>query len=101
MALAAPQGGDDETATALTRLIDLANGQSKDGVSHSGVLKESLALTTANLEVYHGLGRVPRYVVGVLLSAVATVYVDTPHGDPRHYVNVKASATCTANVLIA
>lgn len=97
---AVPQG-QDELVRAVTRLIDLENERAKGGVSHSGVLKEALALSTANTEVYHGLGRAPRFVLGVMLSANAVVFVDTPHGDPRNFVNLKASAAVTANVLIA
>jgi hypothetical protein len=97
---AAPQGSD-EVAVALTRLIDLANDQAKEGLAHSGVLKEGVILGTANTEVPHLLGRVPRYFVAVGLSANAVVYSDTPHPDPRNFIYLKASAAVTANVLVA
>lgn len=100
MALDAPQG-QDEVVRAVERLVDLENDHAKKGLSHSGVLKEGLILTTGNTEVPHNLGRVPRYAVAVLLSANAVVFSDTAHADPRNYIYLKASAACTANVLIA
>lgn len=86
---------------AVTRLIDLVNDQAKDGVAHSGVLKEAVALTTSNTEVFHGLGRAPRFVLGVMMNANAVIFSDTPHGDPRNFINLKASAAVTANVLLS
>lgn len=99
-ALATPQGAD-ELATAVGRLVDLANESAKNGLSHSGVLKEALVLTTGDTEVHHGLGRSPRFVLEVLRAVDGRVFVATPHGDPRNYVNLRASAAGTYNVLIA
>lgn len=86
---------------AVRRLVDQANDQARAGLVHSGIIKTGLVLTTSNLEVSHQLGRVPTVVLPVKLSAGAVVYSDTAHADPRNFVYLKASATVTADVLVA
>jgi hypothetical protein len=98
---AAPQG-QSELVTAVTRLIDLANDSARQGISHSGILKEAVTLATAtDLEVFHGLGRVPRIVLGIMSTAGGVVQANVvPHGDPRNYVNLRATVAGTYNVLV-
>jgi hypothetical protein len=98
--LASPQG-EDELAVAVSRLVDLANDSAREGVSHSGVVKEALVLTTGDTEVHHGLARTPRFVIEVLRAVDGRVYVATAHADPRNFVYLRASAAGTYNVLIA
>lgn len=100
MSVEAPVG-DYEALRSLQDIIDHVNDREKDGVAHTGILKEALALGTTAVEVFHGLGRAPKFAVAVLLSANATVFVSTDHVDPRNYVMLTASATVTASVLIA
>lgn len=94
-------GGDSEVAEALDKLITLTNNMLKAGLFHSGTIKSGVALTTSDTPVYHGLGRVPTICMPTYLTANAVVYVVTPHGDPRNYINVRASASVTASLLIA
>lgn len=98
--LARPESQQD-ILEAIQRLTDLANDQAKAGLPHSGVVLADLALTTSNREVAHNLGRVPTIVLAVKLGAAGSVYTDTPHVDPRNFINLKASATLTASVLVA
>lgn len=98
--VARPEGALEDVKEAVQRLVDLLNAQAADGVSHSGVLK-AVDLTTANLEVSHQLGRVPTYYYPVALTANAVVYSDTAHADPRNFIYLRASAACSATVLIA
>ena len=86
---------------AVKRLVDQSNDQARAGLVHSGIIKTGLALTTANLEVSHQLGRIPTIILAVKLSGNAVVYSDTVHADPRRFVYLKASATVTADVLVA
>ncbi len=86
---------------AVKRLVDLTNDQAKQGLLHSGIIKAGLSLTTSNLEVSHQLGRVPSILLAAKLSGNAVVYSDTVHADPRNFVYLKASATVTADVLVA
>jgi hypothetical protein len=86
---------------AVKRLVDQTNDQARVGLVHSGIVKTGLALTTANLEVSHQLGRVPSVVLAVKLGGNAVVYSDTVHADPRHFIYLRASATVTADVLVA
>ena len=86
---------------AVKRLVDRLNDQSRAGLVHSGIIKTGLALTTANLEVSHQLGRVPSIVLPVKLGGNAVVYSDTAHADPRNFIYLRASATVTADVLVA
>lgn len=65
-----------------------------------GVEKTGVALTTANTEIYHGLGRIPTRLLATKLNANATVFTDTPHVTPRTHIYVKASAAVTANLVI-
>jgi hypothetical protein len=97
--VARPEAQQDQLE-AIQHLTDLANDQARQGLTHSGRLV-TVTLDTTNTEVAHLLGRVPAFVFPVLLGAAATVYVDTPHGDPRNYVNVRASVAVTATLLIA
>lgn len=97
--VARPEAQQD-VLEAIQRLTDLANDDARAGLATSGRLV-TVTLGTGNTEVAHLLKRVPVFVFPVLLGANAVVYVDTAHADPRNFVNVKASATVTATLLIA
>jgi hypothetical protein len=95
--------GQDELVTAVGRLIDLSNDQAKEGISHSGLLKEGVVLATgADLELFHGLGRVPRIVLSVMSTAGGVVQANVvPHALPRSFVNLRATVAGTYNVLVS
>lgn len=95
--------GQDELVTAVGRLIDLSNDQATEGLSHAGVLKEDLVLATgSDLELYHGLGRVPRIVLGLKSSAGGVVQANVvAHPTPRTFVNLRATVAGTYNVLVS
>jgi hypothetical protein len=99
-ATARPEGGLNDIREATQSLVDTLNNQGKAGLSHSGVVK-TLFLTTADQEVYHGLNRVPTICDAVMKNAAEHVFVGAAHEDPRNYINVQASGTVTANVLIS
>lgn len=92
--------GEDDILDITQRLVDSVNAQQAGGVFAGGVLKE-LSLTTADQEVYHGLGRVPTVCMAVKQSAAGTALVVVQHGDPRNYINVRGTGSFTATVLIA
>lgn len=98
-ALLRPTGKDD-SVDALARLVDAFNNLAQAGIFHGGIIRD-LALTTSNLEVRHDLGRVPTIWMPLSLNANAVVYCDTSHDYPREYINLRASASVTARVLIA
>lgn len=97
---ARPEGGLNDIREATQNLVDTLNNQGKAGLSHSGVEK-TLALTTSDQEVYHGLDRVPTRWFSVAQNAAGSVFSVTAHADPRKYINLRASATMTATVLIS
>jgi hypothetical protein len=99
-AVASPEGGLEDVREAVQNLVDNLNSQGKAGLSHSGVVK-TVTLGVTDLEIYHGLGRVPTFCYPVMQSALGTVAAVTPHADPRNYINVRASVPMTANVLIS
>jgi hypothetical protein len=97
--IARPEGQKD-IADAIQRLVDLINDQARGGLSHSGVVL-AVTLGTGNLEVGHQLGRVPSFTFPVGQNSGAVIYSDTPHPDPRNYINLRATAAVSAWVLIA
>lgn len=99
-ATARPEGGLNDIREATQNLVDNLNNQGKAGLSHSGVIK-TLSLTTSDTEVFHGLSRVPTICHAVMQNAAGSVFTVTPHADPRNYINVRASGTMVANVLIS
>lgn len=98
--VARPEGGLNDIREATQNLVDTLNNQGKAGLSHSGVVK-TLVLGATNTEIYHGLDRVPTFFLAVAQNAAGSVFSDTPHADPRRYINLKASGTLTATVLIS
>lgn len=88
----------DETVELLTAALGM-------GMFHNGVLFEGLDFTAGvEMQLFHGLGRVPRFVVPVKVvyeGTLTTVNEGSKHADPRNYINVRTGANCIANVLIA
>ncbi len=98
-AVARPESQSD-LVEAVTRLVDLLNEQGKQGLSHNGAVR-TVILSTSDLEVPHGLGRTPTMCFPLLQNASASIFVVTPHTDPRNFIFVQASAAVTATLLIA
>lgn len=98
MSIPNPTGPDDLLDVAQ-RLVDAVNDQAEGGALAGGVLKE-LSLTTADQEVYHGLGRVPTVCTAVKQSAAGHVLVVVQHADPRNYINMRGDVAFTATVWI-
>ena len=66
-----------------------------------GIILEDLSLSTANLEIPHGLGRRYRGYLVADLSADARVYRDTSStSDSSQFLPLKASGAVTAKVWV-
>ena len=93
---------DFQANAAFADVRDEWNAALLGGLFHSGVLLEDLALSPIPREVFHGLGRVPKIVLGVKVDTSAVISVDAvTHSDPRRFINLVASDAVIANVLIA
>jgi hypothetical protein len=94
-----PEGSKD-IRDALQQVVDLTNNLSKDGMFHNGRLVV-VALSAANSEVSHQLGRVPTYIIQAGANVGGVIFGDTVHPDPRSFIYLKATVTGTYSVLIA
>jgi hypothetical protein len=82
---------DVEVQKALDEINSGWNTARAAAVFHNGVLREDVALSGTALAVYHGLGRVPKYVAAVKTSGHPVAVVVEPHPDAKNYVFVKAA----------
>lgn len=91
------QLGHDEVVSTITALLT-------GGVCHNGVLIEDLtAVGGTEMRQFHGLGRVPKFVLVVKSSGTwITVFVaSTLEVDPRNHVRFTPSGSGTISVLVA
>lgn len=86
---------------AFDDLIDALNFILGQPLANQYVEKLDVSLSTTNTEITHNLGRVPKRIFPLLLSAGVQIYVDTAHPDPFNKMYVKATASCVANLLIS
>lgn len=92
---------DPATQKAFDDFVDVINYFIAQPLVNNYVEKVDVALSTTNTEVDHSLGRVVTRILPLKLNAGVTIYTDTPHPDPRNKVYLKATATCTATLLIS
>lgn len=93
------QTGNPELDRVLNEIIGLVNRLERIVVGIENVILKQ-PLTTSNTRVRHGLGRRPRGFLVTRKNANAVVYSDTEETvDPANWIQLKASATVTADLL--
>jgi len=90
-----PHVEDEETFRALRLMLAKLNDVGGKAILDGQVV--TAALTTAETEVRHKLGRKPQGYVVVGLSAAATVH---GRSHTAKYLKLTASATCTADLWV-
>jgi len=85
----------------LLRVVKEWNDAKADGLFHGGFETGPILITGTNLEIRHGLGRVPRRWENLGGNAGVVVFSDTPHPQPREFIYLRASGTVFANILIS
>lgn len=91
----------EQTQVAIDDITDAVNGLVASKLGNDHYIRAGVPLGTANFLVHHNLGRVPTLLFPLMVSAGVIIYSDTPTDDPKNSINVKATATCVATLLIA
>lgn len=92
---------DPAAQVAIDDLVDGVNELARATPWGAGVVFEGVALTTADKEIPHRLGRIARVVRVEKQDAAQTVYVGAATATPRESVNVKATGNVTVTLFIA